>query len=113
MAEMGWCPSGRLFEAAACGTPLLSDVWDGMEEFFESGEEIILARGEDDALAALEIADDELRVIARRARERTLDQHSSARRAEQLVRLLARTQSAGRPKSADTSEQQLTDHEEV
>lgn len=108
MAEMGWCPSGRLFEAAACGTPLLSDVWDGMDEFFEPGEEIILARGQDDALAALEIADDELRAIARRARERTLDQHSSARRAEQLLGLLA---GAERPRQQETDDQFA--HQEV
>ena len=111
MAEMGWCPSGRLFEAAACGTPLLSDVWDGMDEFFEPGEEIILARHEDDALAALETADDELRAIARRARERTLDQHSSARRAEQLVDLIGGAQTAGRPNTAEQRTQQLTDQE--
>src|SRR3954468_14896805 len=35
MAEMGYCPSGRLFEAAACGTPILSDTWEGIENFFE------------------------------------------------------------------------------
>src|SRR5204862_5124335 len=40
MAEMGYCPSGRLFEAAACGTPVISDQWDGMETFFHPGEEI-------------------------------------------------------------------------
>ena len=34
MAAMGWCPSGRLFEAAACGVPILSDDWQGLEEFF-------------------------------------------------------------------------------
>ncbi|HET7888336.1 MAG TPA: glycosyltransferase [Bradyrhizobium sp.] len=88
MAEMGWCPSGRLFEAAACGAPLLSDVWEGITEFFEPGTEILLARDRSDVLAALERQDDELRRIAAHARERTLDQHSSARRARELVALL-------------------------
>ena len=37
MAAMGWCPSGRLFEAAACGAPILSDCWDGLDEFFAPG----------------------------------------------------------------------------
>ena len=41
MARMGFCPSGRLFEAAACGTPILSDAWDGLEQFFIPGEEIL------------------------------------------------------------------------
>ncbi len=101
MADMGWCPSGRLFEAAACGTPLLSDVWEGIEDFFEPGEDIILAHDETDALAALDIADEELRRIARRARERTLDQQSSARRAEELICMLESVQSGGCRQLAD------------
>lgn len=88
MAEMGWCPSGRLFEAAACGAPLLSDIWEGIEDFFEPGEEVILARDQTDSLAALDLGEQDLLRIARRARERTLEQHSSAKRAEELVRLL-------------------------
>jgi spore maturation protein CgeB len=88
MAEMGWCPSGRLFEAAACGAPLLSDTWEGLEDFFEPTEEIVPARDEHDVLAALEMEDQELTRIARRARERTLAQHSSATRASELVQLL-------------------------
>jgi spore maturation protein CgeB len=88
MARMGWCPSGRLFEAAACGTPLVSDSWEGLDRFFTPGEEIILARDPEDTLAALDISDDALRRIAGRARERTLAQHSSATRAGELVELL-------------------------
>jgi spore maturation protein CgeB len=95
MAEMGWCPSGRLFEAAACGAPLLSDVWEGISDFFEPGADIILARGEHEALAALESDDRELQRIAGRARERTLDQHCSAKRAAELVRLLGRSRGEG------------------
>ncbi len=37
MAAMGWCPSGRLFEAAACGAPILTDAWPGLEDFFTPG----------------------------------------------------------------------------
>jgi spore maturation protein CgeB len=88
MAEMGWCPSGRLFEAAACGVPLLSDSWTGIEHFFEPGEEIMLARDAQDTLVALDQGRDELSAMARRARERTLDQHSSDKRATELVALL-------------------------
>jgi spore maturation protein CgeB len=88
MAEMGWCPSGRLFEAAACGAPLLTDVWEGLGEFFELQAEIIPVRHGSDVLAAFEIGDEELQRIARRARERALDQHSSAERAGELVRLI-------------------------
>jgi spore maturation protein CgeB len=94
MMEMGWCPSGRLFEAAACGTPVVSDVWPGIGDFFEPGEEILLACERDDILAAVELGDDELRRIADRARQRTLDQHSSARRAQEFVSLVEQTRSA-------------------
>src|SRR5581483_8730074 len=53
MAAMGYCPSGRLFEAAACGAPILSDEWDGLDEFFEPGREILLAQTTEDAIDAL------------------------------------------------------------
>jgi spore maturation protein CgeB len=88
MAETGWCPSGRLFEAAACGAPLLSDIWPGLDEFFEPGEEIVLARNSRDTLAALAMGDDELRRMAKRARDRALGQHSSEQRARELATLL-------------------------
>jgi spore maturation protein CgeB len=95
MAKMGWCPSGRLFEAAACGAPLLSDRWIGLENFFQPGEEILLADDADDTLAALQLDDDQLSGIARRARERTLDLHSSNRRAIDLIELLEQAASRG------------------
>ncbi|HEX8280598.1 MAG TPA: glycosyltransferase, partial [Chthoniobacterales bacterium] len=89
MAAMGWCPSGRLFEASACGTPIVSDRWDGLDDFFTPGEEILIADTTADALAALELSDAELGKIASAARERTLSDHSSARRAQQFEELLA------------------------
>jgi spore maturation protein CgeB len=81
MAAMGWCPSGRLFEAAACGVPILSDSWEGLEAFFTPGEEIMLAGTSEATLSALELSHAELIRIARAARERALAEHSSARRA--------------------------------
>jgi len=87
MAEMGWCPSGRLFEAAACGTPVLSDRWAGLEEFFVPGQEILVARNTGDAVAALDMDETELRRIGRAARERALEDHTSDRRATELLAL--------------------------
>ncbi len=84
MAEMGWCPSGRLFEALACGTPLLSDDWEGLDRFYTPGEEILIARGTEDAIAAIGLDDATLRRIAARARQRTLDEHTSDQRAADL-----------------------------
>lgn len=94
MAAMGWCPSGRLFEAAACGTPLLTDRWEGLEQFFKPGSEIISADSTEEALAALDTDDAELTRIARAARERVLTEHSSERRADQLIALLQATQTS-------------------
>jgi spore maturation protein CgeB len=88
MAEMGWCPSGRLFEAAACGTPVLSDVWEGLADFFQPGEEILLVSTPEDVVAAMELSDAELGSIGRRARERALADHTAAHRAAELVALL-------------------------
>ena len=85
MARMGWCPSGRLFEAAACGVPILTDAWAGLDSFFEPGREILVAHSTEDALAALRMAPDELAAVARRARDRTLSEHSAARRAAEMV----------------------------
>jgi spore maturation protein CgeB len=100
MAEMGWCPSGRLFEAAACGCPLLSDRWNGIEDFFQPGDEILLASSKDEVLAALELDERELRRIVARARERTLAQHSSEKRAQQLVGLLESVTQKGASQAA-------------
>ena len=88
MKTMGWCPSGRLFEASACGTPIVSDTWDGLDEFFTPGEEILIARSSEEAIAALAMSEAALGKIARAARERTLAEHSAARRAEQFEELL-------------------------
>jgi spore maturation protein CgeB len=91
MAENGWCPSGRLFEAAACGTPVITDAWPGLEEFFVPGRELIVARTTEDTVAALELDDAQVARIAAAARERVLADHTSDRRAEQLEALLARS----------------------
>ncbi|MER8769262.1 glycosyltransferase [Mesorhizobium sp. M0960] len=89
MAERGWCPSGRLFEAAACGAAMVSDTWPGLEAFFRPGEEIVVANSTDDVVAALDLPDAELDAIRRRARERVLDEHTSARRAKEFDRILS------------------------
>lgn len=91
MAAMGYCPSGRLFEAAACGAALISDSWAGLESFYTPSEEILVARDASDVLAALARSDEELTRIGRRARERTLSEHTMVRRARELVSLLEQT----------------------
>ena len=89
MAAMGWCPSGRLFEAAACGCPAISDRWPGLDEVFKPGEEILLADGPDDVAAALDLAPEALARIGAAARSRVLAEHTSDHRAGELLALLA------------------------
>ncbi len=84
MANYGFCPSGRLFEAAACGTCLLSDWWEGLETFFKPGEEILLVHSTADVLAALDRDEEELRLIGDAARRRALAEHTGAARIVEL-----------------------------
>lgn len=88
MARMGYCPSGRLFEAAACGVPVVSDPWEGLEACFEPGREIILARSADDVVAALALPREELARLGAAARARALDEHTAERRAIELEEAL-------------------------
>ena len=89
MAAMGWCPSGRLFEASACGTAVISDAWAGLDAFFRPGEEILIARDRGDVLAALDRSEAEIRRIAEAGRARTLADHTAERRLDDLERALA------------------------
>jgi spore maturation protein CgeB len=84
MADYGFCPSGRLFEAAACGTPILTDWWDGLETFFKPGKEILRVNTAADVIRALDLPDGEMAKIAAAARERTLREHTARRRVAQL-----------------------------
>ena len=84
MASYGFCPSGRLFEAAACGVPLLSDTWEGLGDFFRPGSEIIAVETAQDVVDALSLGDTELRRVADAARARTLAEHTGACRVREL-----------------------------
>jgi spore maturation protein CgeB len=88
MASMGYCPSGRIFEAAACGVPILSDWWGGLDRFYEPGIEIIVAHTTEHAVEALSLSDAELKRVAQAARERTLACHTARSRAIELEMLL-------------------------
>ena len=81
MIAAGWSPSVRLFEAGACATPIISDVWDGLADLFAPDLEIILAQTTADVIAAL---DRNATAIGRAARVRVLEEHSAEVRAAQL-----------------------------
>jgi spore maturation protein CgeB len=88
MATMGYCPSGRLFEAAACGVPILSDWWEGLDQFFTPGQEILVATTTSEAVEALKLPLGELAVVARNARNRALEEHTASHRAIEFERQL-------------------------
>jgi spore maturation protein CgeB len=85
MIRAGWSPSVRLFEAAACGVPIISDAWPGLPDFFEPGREILVSHSPADTLRVLrELHEDERRAIAERARRRVASAHTAAHRAADL-----------------------------
>lgn len=85
MIKAGYSPSVRLFEAAACGVPIISDYWDGIESIFEPGKEILLAKT---ALQVEEyfrnISENERTKIGENAREKVLRFHTAKARAKEL-----------------------------
>lgn len=85
MKALGHCPSGRLFEAAACGVPVVSDRFDGLDRFFTPGEEVLVADRAEEVLAALDRSPEELRRIGARARARALAEHTADARAGELL----------------------------
>src|SRR5205085_10610041 len=88
MARFGYCPSGRLFEAAARGTPVVSDSWEGLDKFFEPGREILVASSADDVVSAMQLDREELRNIGKAARHRVLGEHTAEHRAREFVNLV-------------------------
>jgi len=90
MARMGYSPSVRLFEAAACGVPIISDAWPGLETFFTPGRDLLVAESTDDVLRYLrDFPDGERRRLAGRARERVCGAHTPWHRARELESYIA------------------------
>jgi spore maturation protein CgeB len=85
MRALGFSPSVRLFEAAACGTPVISDRWPGIETIFEPGSEILLVSDAREVSQILRDIPEERRLaIADKARRRILADHTPDHRARQL-----------------------------
>lgn len=85
MIKAGYSPSVRLFEAAACGTPIISDYWDGIDSIFELGTEILMSRSSKDTLHYLaDLSEEERTSIGERARKKVLSFHTAAHRATEL-----------------------------
>lgn len=89
MASNGWSPATRVFEAAGAGACLITDEWEGIEEFLIPGEEVLVARdGAEVAQLLEELEPDRARAIGEAALERVLAEHTYDRRAEQVEAIL-------------------------
>lgn len=96
MVAAGWSPSVRLFEAAACGTPVISDSWVGLDRVFEPGTEILIADNGEQVLRWLrDTPPERTRAMGRAARRRVLAAHTGRRRAAELEGYVAEV--LGRP----------------
>ena len=85
--ELGYTPSKRLLAAAACGVPILVDSWAGLDDFFENGRDCYVVETEQDVLDVLyQLAPEVRRKVGASARERVIDEHTTAHRAAQLLR---------------------------
>jgi spore maturation protein CgeB len=85
MKRAGYSPSVRLFEAGACGVPIISDWWEGLDSLFAEGREVLISRGTDDTLRILRDYPEEKRLaVGEAARRRILAEHTPERRAIQL-----------------------------
>lgn len=98
MVRLGYSPSVRLFEAAACGTPIISDRWTGLDEFLDLGSEILVADSTQEVIEMLQdISEKECAAIGKRARARVLAAHTAAHRAAELEALIESCTGAAQP----------------
>lgn len=86
MRAAGWSPSVRLFEAAACGTPIISDHWQGLDELLPDGDAVLIAHGTDDVVVALtQTAEAKRQSLAAEAKAIVLKHHTGLARARELA----------------------------
>ncbi|MGV3585683.1 MAG: CgeB family protein [Adhaeribacter sp.] len=95
MVQAGYSPSVRLFEAAACGTPIISDYWEGLDTLFTFGSEILVTRSAQETLSYLQdIPETERLAIGEKARQKVLAHHTAAHRALEVEKYVRELQGA-------------------
>jgi spore maturation protein CgeB len=101
MAEVGFSPATRVFEAAGAGACLITDAWEGIEQFLEPGEEVLVARDGADVAAIMEwLTPDRAEAIGGQALSRVLADHTYAHRGRQVEQILRETAARKRERSA-------------
>ena len=96
MVAAGWSPSVRLFEAAACATPIVSDAWPGLDEVLRVGPELRVAHTADDVLALLDWPEDRRRALGEAGQRRVLAGHTASHRAAALEDMIEEARAEGR-----------------
>ncbi|RAK52815.1 CgeB family protein [Phenylobacterium deserti] len=100
MADVGFSPATRVFEAAGAGACLITDAWEGIELFLNPDEEVLVARdGQDVAEHVAALTPERARAIGEAARQRILSEHTYARRAAEVDVLLKHEAAAKRERS--------------
>ena len=89
MARYGHSPATRVFEAAGAGACLITDAFDGIEQFLEPGREVLVAAGADEVAAHLSaLTPSRAMCLGSAARRRVLQRHTYAHRVATLEALL-------------------------
>ena len=101
MAEVGFSPATRVFEATGSGACLITDHWEGVEQFLTPDVEVLVARdGQDVAAHLASLTPERARAIGQAARARVLADHTYAQRAALVDRLFRSRLEARRERSA-------------
>lgn len=89
MARFGFSPATRVFEAAGAGACLITDAWEGVEQFFAPGSELLVAHdGEEVAALLRDLKPARGRAIGEAAYRRVLAEHTYAHRVALLEQIL-------------------------
>jgi spore maturation protein CgeB len=103
MVATGYSPSVRLFEAGACGVPIVSDAWEGLDAFFTPGMEILVVESAAEVTEILmDVPETERAAIGARARAAVLARHTAAHRVLELEGYLAEIGGAADPAGTAT-----------
>ncbi len=112
MAAVGFSPSVRLFEAGACGVPIISDYWEGLDTFFAPGEEILVAASSAEVAEMLQdMPETQRAAIGARARAAVLAKHTAAHRAMELEGYVADVGAAAPPGAPASTPAGASTHE--
>ncbi|RKG59152.1 hypothetical protein D7V80_37515 [Corallococcus sp. CA054B] len=85
MARFGFSPATRVFEAAGAGACLITDAFEGVEQFLEPGREVLVARsGEEVAEHVARLTPEDARRLGQAALQRVMAEHTYAHRAVEV-----------------------------